>query len=57
MITVTDCNCLEVEADKRLAETERPNKALVLHPARHMCDDMSVLMCLFVQFCHLLKNI
>jgi hypothetical protein len=34
LITVTDRNCFEVEADIRLAETERPTKALVLHPAR-----------------------
>lgn len=44
---VTDYSCFEVEADKRLAETERPTKALVLHPARHMCNDMIMLMCLF----------
>ena len=47
MTTVTDCSCFEMEADKRLAETESPTKALVLHPARHMCNDMIMLMCLF----------
>jgi hypothetical protein len=34
MITVIDCNCFEVEANARLAETERPTKASILHPAR-----------------------
>jgi hypothetical protein len=51
MITDTDDNCFGEEAATRLAETDRspvlPTRALVLHPARHTCNDMTMLMCLF----------